>query len=232
MALWASGTSRTTRGAMPREDWNRDCAPNFKASTSTWEDATTGARPPTLHPIAIPRSRMDPRENIYPIDLLMNASPFWKHPPKNHSFFAGGIIPFTIPSRHHRIWSKNINNVRGCNVRRISDDRRHGRAIGKSSNISKHPAKPMKPWSFSPLTTGPCLKISRSEPTKVISMRAAFECHGSCAGQARSKLKNKFSPVISSDLFPTLLDVAGWELSRTDPLDGKASRAGFWKRFH
>ena len=34
--------------------------------------------------------------------------------------------------------------------------------------------------------------------------------------------KTSSLPVISSDLFPTLLDVAGWELSETDPLDGES----------
>ena len=34
--------------------------------------------------------------------------------------------------------------------------------------------------------------------------------------------KTSSLPVISSDLFPTLRDVAGWELSETDPLDGES----------
>ena len=34
--------------------------------------------------------------------------------------------------------------------------------------------------------------------------------------------KTSSLPVISSDLFPTLLDVAGWDLSQTAPLDGES----------
>ena len=106
------------------------------------------------------------------------------------------------------------------------------RAIGKVLKHLETSGKADETLVIFTSDNGSLFENLRSEPTKVISTRAAFECHGSCAGQARSKLEKQVLSPSSAVIFS--LRCSMWpDGSISDRLAGrKASRAGFWKRFH